>query len=58
MVAPESISLSAVAVHGIRHDKSKICEAVESVWLEAIELILCSDKAILSIEAAENVKAQ
>ena len=56
--AAESISLSAVAIHGIKHDKSKICEAVGSVWLEAIELIPCSDKAISSIEAAENVKAQ
>ena len=55
--AAESISLSAVAIHGIKHDRSKICEAVESVWLEAIEIIPCSTKAILSIEAAENVKA-
>lgn len=56
--AAESISLSAVAIHGIKHDKSKICEAVESVWLEAIELIPCTKKSIESIEAAENVKAQ
>lgn len=55
--AAESISLSAVALHGIKHEKSKICEAVESVWLEAIELIPCTDKAIISIESAKNVKA-
>ena len=55
--AAESISLSAVAIHGIKHEKSKICEAVESVWLEAIELIPCTDKAINSIESAPNVKA-
>ena len=55
--AAESISLSAVAIHGIKIDKSKICEAVSSIWLEAIELISCTDKAIKSIEGAENVKA-
>ena len=56
--ASESISLSAVANHGIKHDQSKIAEAVESVWLEAIELIPCSDKEIKSIEGAKNVKAE
>lgn len=55
--AAESISLSAVALHGIIHDKSKIAEAVPSVWLEAIELIPASDKAITSIEGAKNVQA-
>ncbi len=56
--AAESISLSAVAIHGIIHEKSKICEAVESVWLNAIELIPCTDKAIKSIEGAKIVKAE
>jgi len=56
--AAESISLSAVSIHGIKHDKSKICEAVEQIWLEAIEIIPCKEKAINSIEGAENVKAQ
>ena len=55
--AAESISLSAVANHGIKHNQSKIAEAVSSVWLEAIEIIPCTDKSIKSIEAAENVKA-
>lgn len=56
--AAESISLSAVALHGIKHDKSKIVEAVPAVWLEAIEIIPCSDVAIKSLESAENVKAE
>jgi len=56
--AAESISLSAVAIHGIDHEKSKICEAVEILWLKAIELIPCTDKAIKSIEGAKNVKAE
>ncbi len=55
--AAESISLSAVALHGIKEKQSKIAEAVPSVWLEAIELIPCSDKAIASIEGAPNVNA-
>ena len=56
--AAESISLSAVALHGIKEKQSKIAEAVPSIWLEAIELIPCSDKAIASIEGAPNVKAE
>lgn len=55
--AAESISLSGVAVYGIIQDKSKICPAVESVWLEAIELIPATDVAIKSIEGAKDVKA-
>lgn len=55
--AAESISLSAVALHGLNLEKSKICEAVESIWLEAVEIIPCTKKSIDSIEAAENVKA-
>jgi hypothetical protein len=56
--AAESVSLSAVANHGIKEKQSKIAEAVASVWLEAIELIPCTDKAIASIEGAPNVKAE
>ena len=56
--AAEGISLSSVALHGIKHDQSKIVEAVPAVWLEAIELIQASDKAIDSIEGAPNVKAE
>lgn len=55
--AAESISLSGVAVYGINQDKSSICPAVDSVWLEAIELIPASDAAIKSIEGAKDVKA-
>lgn len=56
--AAESISLSAVSIHGIVESKSKIAEAVDSIWLDAIELIPCTVKAIASIEAAKNVKAE
>ena len=56
--AAEGISLSSVALHGIKQDQSKIVESVPAVWLEAIELIPASDKAIASIEGAPNVKAE
>ena len=52
------ISLSACANSGINHEKSNIAEAVECVWLEAIEIIPCTDYAIKSIEGAENAKAR
>ncbi len=54
----QSISLSAVANHGINQDKSKIIEAIPSVWLEAIEIIPCSDICIKSLEGAPHVKAE
>ncbi len=56
--AAESISLSAVAIHGIKQDQSKIVELVPTVWLEAIELIPATDKSITSIEGAPHVQAE
>lgn len=56
--AKEGISLSACAIHGVKHDESKIVEAVESVWLEAIEIIPCTAAAIQTIEDAPHVKAE
>lgn len=56
--AAQSISLSAVALFGINRDKSKIAPPVDAVWLEAIEIIPCTNAAILSISGAENAKAE
>lgn len=56
--AAEGISLSAVAIHGVKQSESKIVEAVPSVWLEAIEIIPCTPIAISSIEAAKHVQAE
>ena len=56
--AAESISLSAVSIHGLKYSSSKMCEPVDSQWLDAIEITPCTDKAIKSIEGAENVEAQ
>lgn len=55
--AAEGISLSSCAIHGIDRDCSKIVEPVDDVWLEAIEIIPCTDAAIYSIEGAPSVKA-
>ena len=51
--AKESISLSGVALYGINQDKSRIAGAVESVWLQAIEIIPISGKAAESIRTAQ-----
>lgn len=48
----KSISLSAVAVDGIDDARSKIPNAVPSIWLDAIEIIPASDVARNSIEWA------
>lgn len=55
--AKQGISLSAVALYGIKQEKSKIVEPVSSVWLEAIEIIPCTDVAIVDLEEAPHVKA-
>ena len=54
--AKESISLSGVALYGINQGKSRIAGAVESVWLEAIEIIPVSGKAAESIRTAEETE--
>ena len=54
--AKESISLSGVALHGIKQENSRIAGAVESVWLQAIEIIPVSGKVAESIRTAEETK--
>ena len=56
--ASESISLSAVAMYGIKQEKSKICAPVSEVWLEAIEIIPCSDIATKHLTEAKIVAAE
>ena len=53
--AKESISLSGVARHGIKQDDSKICGELDSVWLEAIEIIPVTGNAAESIRTALEV---
>ena len=54
--AKESISLSGVALHGIKQEKSRIAGAVESVWLQAIEIIPISGKAAESIRTVQETE--
>ena len=54
----KSISLSGVARHGIRQDKSKIAPAVEKVWLEAIEIIPITGSPAKSIMEAPDAEAE
>ena len=54
--AKESISLSGVALHGIKQEKSRIAGAVESVWLQPIEIIPVSGKAAESIRTAQETQ--
>lgn len=53
--AKKSISLSGVARYGIKQDDSKICGELDSVWLEAIEIIPVTGNAAESIRTAPEV---
>lgn len=53
--AKESISLSGVARYGIKQNDSKICGELDSVWLEAIEIIPVTGNAAESIRTASEV---
>ena len=52
----KGISLSSIALYGINREKSRICGAVESVWLQAIEIIPVDKTAIESIKDAEEAE--
>ena len=54
--AAESISLSGVALHGIKQEDSRIAGAIDSVWLQAIEIIPISGKAAESIRTAQETE--
>lgn len=54
----KSISLSGVAIHGVDHSGSRIAGPVDSVWLEAIEILQLSDSAKQSIEGANECEAR
>ena len=54
--AKKSISLSGVAMYGIKHEDSRIAGAVDSVWLQAIEIIPISGTAAESIRTAQETE--
>ena len=55
--ANSSATLSGVASHGLTNE-SKVMEAVKEVWLQPIEIILCNESSIKSIEDKENYVAK
>ena len=57
-VREKTISLSGCALHGVDYENSKIVEPVALIWLEAIEIILCTPIAIKSLEDAPHVIAE
>lgn len=54
--ANRGISLSEVAQAGLDKD-SKVCACVDLIWLEAVEIIPCSNEAIKNIEGQDEYKA-
>ena len=56
--AEKSISLSGVAIYGINEKKSTVAPSISNQWLEAIEIIECTDVAIKSIEEAKDAEAK
>ena len=51
------ISLSEIANGGLSKEKTKVCEAVSSLWLEAIEIIPCTALAESNIKTFEVYRA-
>jgi hypothetical protein len=54
----KEITLSAVALYGVKHEDSKIVAPVPEEWLEAIEIIPCTEASIASLEAAPHAQAE
>lgn len=52
----KGISLSEVSLTGLSND-SKVCAAVDSIWMEAVEIIPCTKEAIKNIEGQNEYKA-
>jgi hypothetical protein len=48
----KGIALSGVATYGVEYQKSKICNPVASIWLEAIEIIPCTPTAAKNLQEA------
>ena len=54
--AKKSISLSGVALYGIKQEDSRIAGAIDTVWLQAIEIIPISGTAAESIRTAQETE--
>lgn len=55
VTANKGISLSEVAIDGL-NSESKICSPIDLLWLEAIEIIPCTQEAIKSIESQKEYR--
>lgn len=56
--AKESISLSAVAIFGIKSSRSKIAPAVPQVWLEAIEILPVTEAVATQLTEVPDAQAE
>ena len=54
----KSISLSGVVAHGIDRSESRIAPPVQSVWLDAIEIMPIAGTPASSIREADRAEAQ
>ena len=54
--AKKSISLSGVALYGIKQEDSRIAGAIDTVWLQAIEIIPISGTAAESIRTSQETE--
>ena len=54
--AKKSISLSGVALYGIKQEDSRIAGAIDTVWLQDIEIIPISGKAAESIRTVQETE--
>ena len=52
----KGISLSEVSLTGV-HENSKVCAAVEKVWLQPIEIIPCTNEATINLKGQKNYVA-
>ena len=52
--AAEGICTHGIARYGIRAEKSRVAAPIEQLWLQAIEIIPCTEVASKSIEEAEH----
>lgn len=56
VTANKGISLSEVSIHGLSTN-SKVCEALDKVWLQPVEIIPCTDTAKENIKGQKNYVA-
>jgi hypothetical protein len=56
--AKEGISLSSVAKFGVKASECKFAPKINEIWLEAIEIMPCTEDSATSIEGVDYVKTK